>query len=100
MRISDWSSDVCSSDLSILADDEQAVVLGELASRIKATGRLIETPFAFVLTVRDGKIVRYRMLDDSHGVAVEASGQSARPEERRVGNECVRTCRVRLSATH
>lgn len=62
---------------SILADDEQAVALGELASRIKATGRLIETPFAFVLTVRDGKIVRYRMLDDSHGVAVEASGQSA-----------------------
>ncbi|MFT4189912.1 MAG: nuclear transport factor 2 family protein, partial [Comamonas sp.] len=50
-----------------LADDEQAVVLGELASRIKATGRLIETPFAFVLTVRDGKIVRYRMLEDSHG---------------------------------
>lgn len=56
----------------ILADEEQVVALGELASRVKATGRLIETPFAFVLTVRDGRIVRYRMLEDSHAVAVAA----------------------------
>ncbi|ACO79727.1 hypothetical protein AvCA_35800 [Azotobacter vinelandii CA] len=61
----------------ILADDEQAVALGELASRVRATGRLIETPFAFVLSVRDGRIVRYRMLEDSHAVAVAASGQGA-----------------------
>jgi ketosteroid isomerase-like protein len=59
----------------ILADDDTAVALGGLASRVKATGRLIETPFAFVLTVRDGRIVRYRMLEDSHAVAVAASGR-------------------------
>ncbi|QTF06533.1 SnoaL-like domain-containing protein [Brenneria izadpanahii] len=61
----------------ILADDDTAVALGELASRVHATGGLIETPFAFVLTVRDGRIVRYRMLEDSHAVAVAALGQSA-----------------------
>lgn len=61
----------------ILADEEQVVALGELASRVKATGRLIETPFAFVLTVRGGKIVRYRMLEDSHAVAVAALEHSA-----------------------
>ncbi|AXW87528.1 hypothetical protein AU509_15435 [Lonsdalea britannica] len=58
----------------ILADAEEAVAVGELASRVKATGRLITSPFAFVLTVRDGKIVRFRMLEDSHAVAAAVSG--------------------------
>ncbi|VFR21492.1 hypothetical protein ISE1_3756 [plant metagenome] len=57
----------------ILGDDEAAVAVGELASKVKATGRLIESPFAFVLTVRDGSIVRYRMLEDSYAVATAAS---------------------------
>lgn len=35
---------------------------------MKATGRLIESEFAFDLTVRDGLIVRYRMLEDSYAV--------------------------------
>ncbi|HFZ2534604.1 TPA: nuclear transport factor 2 family protein [Pseudomonas aeruginosa] len=61
----------------IFADEEQVVALGELASRVKATGRLIETPFAFVLTVRGGRIVRYRMLEDSHAVAVAALERGA-----------------------
>ncbi|WP_080931470.1 nuclear transport factor 2 family protein [Xanthomonas arboricola] len=61
----------------ILADGETAVALGELASRVRASGKLIETPFAFVLTVRQGQIVHYRMLEDSHAVAVAASGQNA-----------------------
>ncbi|RMX04220.1 hypothetical protein D8I35_15605 [Corticibacter populi] len=53
----------------VLADGETAVALGELASRVRATGRVIETAFAFELTVRQGQIVRYRMLEDSHAVA-------------------------------
>lgn len=57
----------------IVADGETAVVLGELASLVRHTGKLIETPFAFDLTVRDGKIVRYRMLEDSHAVARAAT---------------------------
>ncbi|HGM8383677.1 TPA: nuclear transport factor 2 family protein [Pseudomonas aeruginosa] len=61
----------------ILADNEVAVALGELASRVSATDRLIESPFAFVLTIRDGRIVRYRMLEDSHAVATAVSAQNA-----------------------
>lgn len=53
----------------ILADDETAVVLGELESLVRATGKLIHSPFAYDLTVSEGKIVRYRMLEDSYGVA-------------------------------
>ncbi|KML67511.1 nuclear transport factor 2 family protein [Pectobacterium peruviense] len=56
----------------IVADDDVAVALGELASRVKRTGRLIESPFAFVLTIRDGRIVGFRMLEDSYAVAVAA----------------------------
>ena len=56
----------------ILSDADTAVVLGELASRVKATDRLIETPFAFVLTVKHGKIVRHRMMEDSQAVAAAA----------------------------
>ncbi|AHG20744.1 hypothetical protein Z042_14885 [Chania multitudinisentens RB-25] len=54
----------------LLADDETAVAFGELTSQVKATGRVIESPFAFILTIKEGKIVRYRMLEDSHAVAM------------------------------
>lgn len=53
----------------ILADDENAVVLGDLESLVRATGKLIRSPFAYDLTVKKGKIMRYRMLEDSHAVA-------------------------------
>lgn len=57
----------------ILADEETAVVLGYLESLVRATGKLIRSPFAYDLTVREGKIVRYRMLEDSHAVARAAA---------------------------
>ena len=57
----------------ILGDGETAVAFGDLASQVRATGRFIESPFAFVLTISDGKITRYRMLEDSHAVAAAAS---------------------------
>src|SRR3546814_8266807 len=68
MRISDWSSDVCSSDLVI------AVVQGCL--------RQLHPPHP-----------RYdRRRDPNQG-----AGLSFRSEERRVGTECVSTCRSRWS---
>jgi hypothetical protein len=57
----------------ILADDETAVVLGDLESVVRATGKLIRSPFVYDLTVQGGKIVRYRMLEDSHAVARAAA---------------------------
>ncbi len=53
----------------VLANENKAVILGELASRIKANGQLIETSFALVLTIDSGKIIRYGFLEDSFAVS-------------------------------
>ena len=58
---------------SVLADDSHAVIIGELASRVRATGKLIETAFAIVLRIHNGEITRFRMLEDSF--AVSSSGR-------------------------
>src|SRR3546814_5649670 len=38
MRISDWSSDVCSSDLAVLSTPKADVLLGRKNGRLKLTG--------------------------------------------------------------
>src|SRR3546814_6513181 len=78
MRISDWSSDVCSSDLD----------------------------------PRPGHSAR-RAVDDDHrcrklsrlcgrhpGALADGADAETRSEERRVGKECVSTCRSRWSPYH
>ncbi|HTF53323.1 MAG TPA: nuclear transport factor 2 family protein [Pseudonocardia sp.] len=55
--------------LKVLADDQDAVVLGDLVSTVRSTGRDIVTPFAIHLSVRDGKIHRYHLYEDSWAVA-------------------------------
>src|SRR3546814_17993536 len=90
MRISDWSSDVCSSDLHGGDDAGQ---------RLQRADRAVELPSAVVghdHAVHPG-------VDGTHGVvdvldALEPDG--ARSEERRVGKECVSTCRYRCSPCH
>ncbi len=54
----------------LLVEGEIAVIVGEFASRMRATGKVVETPFSIWMTVRDGLIVRYRLLEDSHAVVV------------------------------
>lgn len=54
---------------ALLVDGRRAVAIGELVSRVKPTGRLIETEFAFDFTVENGLITRYRMFEDSVAVA-------------------------------
>src|SRR3546814_11395492 len=132
MRISDWSSDVCSSDLrqvealgaSLTLDPEQ------VAECIQATG--IGCMFApahhsamkNVAAVRKELGVRtiFNILGpltnpanaanqlmgvfhpDLVGIQVRVlqrlGSRHVRSEERRVGKECVRTCRSRWSAYH
>jgi uncharacterized protein len=58
--------------LDILAVDERAVILGSLESKLKRTGKIIKTDFAMVLTVTNGEIVRFQMLEDSFAVAQAA----------------------------
>src|SRR6516165_1976135 len=56
----------------ILAGDDRAVILGSLASKLKPTGKIVETDFAMVLTVANGEIVRFQMLEDSFAVSQAA----------------------------
>jgi ketosteroid isomerase-like protein len=59
---------------TILADDAHAAIIGELACRVVATGKLIETPYAIALTVKSGRITRFLVLEDSFAVS-----RAARP---------------------
>jgi ketosteroid isomerase-like protein len=57
----------------ILASDHRVAIVGELVTRIVATGKMIESAFAIVLTVADdGKITRFQMLEDSFAVSLAA----------------------------
>src|SRR3546814_2531190 len=88
MRISDWSSDVCSSDLKLLA-----FVRPSARQLAKANGVGAAAPFGQTLDVSGpflGKDVAAEMV---------TPGQQ-RSEERRVGKECVSTCRSRWSPYH
>ena|SRR2546423_8457321 len=53
----------------ILASDERAVIVGELTTRVNATEKIIESAFALILTVFDGEITRFQMLEDSFAVS-------------------------------
>src|SRR3546814_20049076 len=97
MRISDWSSDVCSSDLR---RDEHG--LGHAAGRLAMLGH-IAGDFAAPRGMPDvHRIIQAKRLDDREGIGrivihVMAFGRS---EERSVGKECVSTCRSRWSPYH
>src|SRR3546814_15829282 len=89
MRISDWSSDVCSSDLqrsTVLrqAQHERVLMMTDLTNLT-------------VAQIRDG----HRAGEFSAVEVAEAfNAHVARSEERRVGKECVSTCRSRWSPYH
>src|SRR3546814_14914718 len=100
MRISDWSSDVCSSDLELyLAVSaqgfEQNVApqpgCGDEAARLLLQHLILEAQLV--------KTGLHRPRADCHGSYGLPCGLS-RSEERRVGNECVSKCRCRRSTQH
>ena len=53
----------------ILASEDRAVIVGELATRINATGKIIESAFVLILTFSDGEVTRFQMLEDSFAVS-------------------------------
>jgi ketosteroid isomerase-like protein len=55
---------------SFLVEGEVAVIVGDFASRMRATGKVVESLFSIAITVRNGLIARYRLLEDSHAVVV------------------------------
>src|SRR3546814_9923744 len=90
VRISDWSSDVCSSDLGDWQDlvdrvpfrltDEQEAAIEKLVQRLSA------------------KQVSSTLINADVGMGKSIVYQ--RSEERRVGKECVSPCRSRWSPYH
>jgi ketosteroid isomerase-like protein len=53
----------------ILASDGRAAIIGALQTRIKATGKIIATQFAIILTITGDVVTRFQMLEDSFDVA-------------------------------
>src|SRR3546814_13377555 len=119
MRISDWSSDVCSSDLELdlvlLAAQLAADRVGQLGIRRAKVGgekavlqgeRLggLHSGHCRLQLLGDGAVspVSAPGADDGRRQSrwSEKCGDSPRSEERRVGKECVSTCRSRWLPYH
>src|SRR3546814_17688280 len=101
MRISDWSSDVCSSDLGNLAGAIElplAVGLVGGAVKIHPTARALVAILQVETAGELARIIAAVGLAQNFG-AMKAPA-TERSEERRVGKECVSTCRSRWSAYH
>src|SRR3546814_12523510 len=89
MRISDWSSDVGSSDLNTPAYN--AVVRGDDPNREFEYRTTINGPGANLKGVELSLQLPFSVFSDS----LRHFGVLGRSEERRVGTECVSTCRSR-----
>lgn len=53
----------------VIAEGDDVVLLGRMVSEVKKTGRTIDTEFALHTTVRDGRITRYHLYEDTNAVA-------------------------------
>src|SRR3546814_6750427 len=94
MRISDWSSDVCSSDLALdyASQRKQGRHPGMKADEHVA---IIEHP-----DVRRTLMLMRSLTEACRGLIYLNAAAIDRSEERRVGKECVSTCRYRWSPYH
>src|SRR3546814_12697933 len=103
MRISDWSSDVCSSDLrthdfvvrlnAILDQEDCGISVHAFSSLFRFVGA---SDLFYNAMIQNGVYVwegRTCFLSTAHS-------DDDRSEERRVGKECVSTCRSRWWPNH
>src|SRR3546814_6884136 len=89
MRISDWSSDVCSSDLTGVGGGGVVIVLRTCPKNVERNKVYAPEPPRLDRALEHlQRCVAAVLLDDE------------RSEERRVGKECVSTCRSRWSPYH
>src|SRR3546814_15079493 len=99
MRISDWSSDVCSSDLvEILAVEEiidENEGIGRVGARVETDRRSgpVSGKLALDLVMERPRSIAHPEHQRAAGFASDDIG--VRSAERRIGQECVSTCRSR-----
>src|SRR3546814_11693090 len=97
MRISDWSSDVCSSDLGALGEDAAA----ETGEDRDQRGAKAERHERINHDARGGLITKHGGEDEEvNRNAEKREAGNERSEERRVGKESVSTCRSRCAPDH
>src|SRR3546814_19242418 len=100
MRISDWSSDVCSSDL----DGIYVRVLNAVLNSFDHGGVVIDgseelyIPTLWILAL--ASLLVFVINEIIIRLSKKVKGEYIRSEERRVGKECVSTCRSRWSPDH
>src|SRR3546814_15221484 len=120
MRISDWSSDVCSSDLDpVPENDSHGELIFNIAELYRHDGdkAFLAKMWPHVLGAFE-YMEKLRLSERTEAnraknpafyglmpVSISHEGYSAKPmhsrsEERRVGKECVSTCRTRWSTYH
>src|SRR3546814_3077613 len=91
MRISDWSSDVCSSDL-----EGGLARPGRPHDRDRFAGYDLKREIDKCGEIRPGRVEGRHLIKADPALR----GLRQRSEERRVGKECVSTCRSRWSQYH
>src|SRR3546814_13731514 len=103
MRISDWSSDVCSSDLAVVSGILLVFAVLVLLYRsvmppFVNLGSLLLAPLGggLALLITGNPLSLFVFI----GILMLLGIVGKRSEERRVGKECVSTCRSRWSPNH
>src|SRR3546814_2174503 len=94
LRISDWSSDVCSSDLGAVDQRPHRRQFGdalEVVGDVEAHGLAGRAG----VIQQTGVVLEHLADQDLPGGGEVAALPDVRSEERRVGKECVSTCRSR-----
>src|SRR3546814_17569582 len=119
MRISDWSSDVCSYDLKVLifsqfvrqmkiyADyfNQEKIAYAYLDGATKNRKEVVnefrerDDVNVFLISIKAGG-VGLNLIEADYVFILDPWWNPARSEERRVGTECVRSCRSRWSPSH
>src|SRR3546814_19557452 len=104
MRISDWSSDVCSSDLPLWLSSPDCWPLHS-AVLIEVMFAPADIPHKRCPHMRQNGLSNHRLINSELGiltaiVPIYSRECDDRSEERRVGNEGVSTCRSRWSTEH
>src|SRR3546814_10822808 len=118
MRISDWSADVCSSDLAekerVAVEEaeevrEQLADAADLPSVRKVCDRIKHIAFDSIMREQMVKLVQDKIkkvggttmsISSIRALCRYENPENHRSEERRVGKEGVRTCRSRWSPYH